>query len=491
MSEFEIHEQKKLSFGKCIELVLSGIQFRLFRAFITVAIIALAVAFLMTILGDSLVGREVAMSLDGIMQPRREFLFWVHRLSSPLSESDLATTLLSAEPGDARWEELKRWSGSDDAAVAELKKLSIDERVYLDFFAGLKESQRRPLVGRARGRDIFRRLQDPEQRKAFRAALPDIGKPIPRSLEEFESLLKDWQRTAALRRRIVDGHGESLRAFQALLAGRTVPQFLSTLNLAGLERVKALGFGLAADQVESLQDLAASSLDQRQIEQLLRSTVLKQRFAIRHGIQDINKVSAILLFSKIRSRREAEWLKAQAADIGSPIDLPAERITRTADNRMSRERLTEIETAVEGIETKTGWLGFSNRVMWVIIVSLIVCAVGITNAMLMSVTERFTEIATMKCLGATDGFIMVNFLLESGLQGFAGGIVGGILGFVLGILRASISFGAMAFQNVPFAAMVVVFLLCLGIGILLSIVAAIYPAWVAARLAPMEAMRVE
>ena len=54
---------------------------------------------------------------------------------------------------------------------------------------------------------------------------------------------------------------------------------------------------------------------------------------------------------------------------------------------------------------------------WLISLSLLVCVVGIANAMLMSVTERFREIGTMKCLGALDSFIMTIFLMESGLQG--------------------------------------------------------------------------
>ena len=48
----------------------------------------------------------------------------------------------------------------------------------------------------------------------------------------------------------------------------------------------------------------------------------------------------------------------------------------------------------------------SPKQRWLVILSLLVCVVGIVNAQLMAVTERFREIGTMKCLGALDRFIL-------------------------------------------------------------------------------------
>ncbi|HUU58927.1 MAG TPA: FtsX-like permease family protein, partial [Phycisphaerae bacterium] len=101
------------------------------------------------------------------------------------------------------------------------------------------------------------------------------------------------------------------------------------------------------------------------------------------------------------------------------------------------------------------------------------------------------EIATMKCLGATDGFIMVNFILESMMQGIAGGVIGTALGFLLGTLRGWARYGQIAMEHFPLLDMGTAALLSLGIGVGVSALAAVYPAWVAARLAPMEAMRIE
>ena len=66
--------------------------------------------------------------------------------------------------------------------------------------------------------------------------------------------------------------------------------------------------------------------------------------------------------------------------------------------------------------------GISTKDIWLIIMSLIVCVVGIANSMLMAVTERFQEIGTMKCLGALDRFVVRLFLLESGFQGLSGAL---------------------------------------------------------------------
>jgi ABC-type antimicrobial peptide transport system permease subunit len=129
--------------------------------------------------------------------------------------------------------------------------------------------------------------------------------------------------------------------------------------------------------------------------------------------------------------------------------------------------------------------------MWLIAVSFLVCIVGIANAMLMSVTERFREIATMKCLGATDGFIMINFILESILQGVAGSIAGGLLGFLLGTVRAWVRYGSIAIVHFPLGDIFAALGISFAVGVVISAMAAVYPAWVAARLAPMEAMRIE
>src|SRR5512137_289998 len=116
--------------------------------------------------------------------------------------------------------------------------------------------------------------------------------------------------------------------------------------------------------------------------------------------------------------------------------------------------------------------------MWLLVVSFLVCVVGIANAMLMSVTERFKEIATMKCLGATDGFIMINFILESCMQGTAGGIIGSLLGLGLGTMLSWSKYGFLAMTHFPAADLFMAVGGSIIVSIAISALAAVYPAWV-------------
>ncbi len=128
---------------------------------------------------------------------------------------------------------------------------------------------------------------------------------------------------------------------------------------------------------------------------------------------------------------------------------------------------------------------------WLIALSLLVCVVGIANAMLMAVTERFREIGTMKCLGALDSFIVKLFLLESTFQGFAGTSVGIAIGLIMTLLLALLDYSTFIFDYFPAQAILTSALYSLVIGTFLSLVGAMLPAYRAAKMEPVEAMRSE
>lgn len=127
-----------------------------------------------------------------------------------------------------------------------------------------------------------------------------------------------------------------------------------------------------------------------------------------------------------------------------------------------------------------------SRMRWLLGTSLVMCLVGVTNSMLMSVAERYREIGTIKCLGASDSFIVRVFFLESLLLGTAGSSIGAILGSVPIALIQRL-FGQVA----PWRTVLEIVILATVSGIAMTVAAAIAPAIQAARMPAAAALRVD
>lgn len=128
---------------------------------------------------------------------------------------------------------------------------------------------------------------------------------------------------------------------------------------------------------------------------------------------------------------------------------------------------------------------------WLVGLALLVSFVGILNAMLMSVTERFREIGTMKCLGALDSLIIKLFLIESTFQGLLGTGIGVAIGLALAYVEALSTYGPATWTALPGATLGRIVGLSFLAGTTLTIVGALYPASRAARMQPVDAMRSE
>ncbi|HLD83461.1 MAG TPA: ABC transporter permease [archaeon] len=123
-------------------------------------------------------------------------------------------------------------------------------------------------------------------------------------------------------------------------------------------------------------------------------------------------------------------------------------------------------------------------------ISLLVAAFGIMNTMLMSVMERTREIGTLKAVGARNSHIIMLFLIESAMVGTLGGVAGTAIGFATtaGIAGAAQNLVGITMKvQLDYALMLFAVLFAAAIGI----ASGTYPAYKAAKLNPVEALRYE
>jgi putative ABC transport system permease protein len=123
--------------------------------------------------------------------------------------------------------------------------------------------------------------------------------------------------------------------------------------------------------------------------------------------------------------------------------------------------------------------------MMTVSLALVVGIVGIINTMLMSTTERFVEFGVLRTNGWSEGNILALVTLESAFLGLLAGILGCLLALIGAAVANQFITGGIRLEVSP---------ALLGLGITLSVVmgtlGGLYPAWRAARLVPMEAIRI-
>jgi len=144
----------------------------------------------------------------------------------------------------------------------------------------------------------------------------------------------------------------------------------------------------------------------------------------------------------------------------------------------SQETFTEAATEITGIMKV--FLG------GIAAISLLVGGIGIMNIMLVSVIERTKEIGLRKAVGARDKDIMMQFVVESLIIGFAGGLIGVLFGWGISSVIDNVA-GSTLNAKMSWDAI----LLSVTFSITVGLVFGIYPAQRAAKLEPVEALRTE
>lgn len=236
--------------------------------------------------------------------------------------------------------------------------------------------------------------------------------------------------------------------------GQTVRMNGGTFEVIGvLESKGQSGFGMDQDDVV-----------------LAPLTTVKRRISGRRGRGD--SVSQISV--KAASEGDLNRLQEEVETL-----LRQRHRTREGEDDFTVQNLSSItEAAAQTTQVFTYLLGGISAV------SLLVGGIGIMNIMLVSVTERTREIGLRKALGARQSDILHQFGLEAVTLSIAGGIVGLALGVAGAWLMTSLF-------NLPLVVSPQTALMAIGFSGLVGVLFGAYPAWRAARLDPIEALRRE
>ncbi len=128
-------------------------------------------------------------------------------------------------------------------------------------------------------------------------------------------------------------------------------------------------------------------------------------------------------------------------------------------------------------------LGYATTFLLLVsVISLVVGGIGVMNIMLVSVTERTREIGIRKSIGAKTGAIMTQFLAEAAILT----LIGGIIGIILGIILATIICSAIGFKVIvtPTSVFGAAFF-----SVVIGLFFGLYPARKAAKMKPIDALR--
>ena len=183
-------------------------------------------------------------------------------------------------------------------------------------------------------------------------------------------------------------------------------------------------------------------------------------------------VSSIYLEAEGQSTLSAAYQEAQQA-----LDTAHGTTAASADFSIASQA-SLVQTATSTTRTLTVLLG------GIAAISLLVGGIGVMNIMLVSVTERIREIGLRKALGAAPAVILRQFLTEASLLG----LIGGALGVTVGIVGARLLPGLI---GQPVSVSLIATVGALFVSLLIGIIAGVYPASRAARLAPIDALRME
>ncbi|KUG21079.1 cell division protein ftsx [hydrocarbon metagenome] len=205
---------------------------------------------------------------------------------------------------------------------------------------------------------------------------------------------------------------------------------------------------------------------------------------------DINPDNALIVprqwYEDVYAEEEYDRVIVKVRDV-TEIDAVKEAIDRdlnrretvvdVMDTRMILQALFDLFDQISVFTLATGGI------------SLVVAGVAILNVMMMSVKERTREIGVMRSIGTRRGEILRMFLYEALILGITGSIVGGMLSLGTGYAVNAVVLDRPDFLFDPSSLVFILYGMLFGVAT--GVASGLYPAWKAASLSPIEALRYE
>ena len=489
MTTIEVKKQKQLSLKKTFDFCLSSIKHRMGRSMLTLSVVVLAVAFFMYLQCSNIFRNSVSGGVKEEIIASRQASLTLGMMYAPYSNGDFRQTLASSLFNHNLAAHLSRLL---DVTMTELKDISLvaeQEMGYLNFINQLGLGQRKLLFDKNEGRNCFIYLQNSANYERFQLELRKLSSVhFPGEISDFKAFIDNYNQYAKQCDELYSTWLKMQKQVQAESAaltgkhGQLADYLLS--SPANMEKwIKLLAahkYELSSEEIAEVKHyLEVNALIER-VQKTLLEQDFRKKWRTMYGQSKYTKMEEKMMI--IDSSRNRDMLKERFS--------PAELKTVGEEFRLRKE-LRDLEGYLN-IDVMARDKSFlTAQHIYLMVLSFMVCMVGITNAMLMSITERFREIATLKCLGATDSFILVQIMIEASIQGAIGGFCGVIIGAFAAVLNSYFQVGGRLFATFDFGGVLLAGLMSLAAGILLAVLASLYPSTRAARMAPMEAMRVE
>ncbi len=496
MEEIIIKKQRQMTLSETLDFCVSSIRHRFMRSMLTLCVVILAVAFFMFLQCNNIFRNSVKGGVEQEILDSRKPSRILGMLYSPTTEPDFVKMLVDARRTQGDVGRISKVLGLNQTEMQDLVDNAYTEMIYLNFFDELTIGKRKELFGRREGRERLVFLLEPGIYESTMQKMLDFGGiRVPGGPEALKVFLDGYPKYSAVRDAAFAKWGElqkNLReAGDIQKDNAQLRQHLLNLQAQGklsvwTDKLAKNNFILTDDEVASIiryQDINDKTM---KIQEILSSGEYRIKWRRVYGQNQYKTMDEKL--ERLDAKKTMGILKGAKFPSGELVT--EDDLKNIAEEFRSRRNLRDLELQLD-INLMKDSDGFSASQLYLMCLSFLVCVVGITNAMLMSITERFREIATLKCLGATDSFILIQIVLEALIQGVIGGLAGLIVGFIVALVNSLFQVGFRVFATFDWGMIGYAALSSLLAGILLSVLSSLYPSTKAARMAPMEAMRVE